>query len=244
MLNINDLKLTIVFDNYPYMVSLETGWGFSCFVETGDRTLLFDTGEDGDLLMKNFQGLNIDPADIDLVLLSHDHWDHTGGLAEFLDINSTAEVLIHSEFSREIKEIVTARGTKLHELNDSTEIFPSALTTGIMDESISEHALILQTSRGAIVITGCAHPGIVEIIERAKEISGMEIWLAMGGFHLKSEPESRVESIIGDLEKLGVRFIAPTHCTGDHAIRLFRERFGERCLRLGSGRIIKLEDLG
>ncbi len=240
---LKNLKLTIVFDNYPYVEELDTGWGFSCLVESDGQTLLFDTGEEGSMLMKNLRALAIDPTDIEHVFLSHDHSDHTGGLAEFLDANSKAGVITHREFPREIKEIVKARGAKLLELNDSVEIFPGAVTTGMMGESIPEHALILKTSRGAIVITGCAHPGILGIIEKAKSLCGMEILLALGGFHLKSEPESCVESIVDDIERSGVRYIAPTHCTGDHTIRLFRERFGERCLRLGSGRVITIDDL-
>ena len=240
---IDSLTITIVFDNYPFAEGLETGWGFSCLVEADGHKLLFDTGEDGAMLMHNLSGLDIDPKAIEFVMLSHDHWDHTKGLPAFLDKNRKVGVLVLSAFSWGTKNEITKRRATLREIDEPIEIFPGALTTGKMGTDIPEHSLILKTNRGTIVITGCAHPGIVNIVERAKELSGMEIFLVMGGFHLMAMSETGVLQITEDFKRLGVRYVAPTHCTGDHAIRIFNERFGDNCLRLGSGQIIRPGEL-
>jgi hypothetical protein len=75
------MNLTILFDNNPYDPRLQTGWGFAAWIEYGDRVVLFDTGADGAVLLDNMALLGFDPQAIDIVVLSHEHSDHTGGLA-------------------------------------------------------------------------------------------------------------------------------------------------------------------
>ena len=77
-----------------------------------------------------------------------------------------------------------------------------------------------------VVVTGCAHPGIVEMVRRAKESAGGEVALVMGGFHLGSASRRQVERIIADFRALGVRQVAPCHCTGDRAMRTLAENTG------------------
>ena len=93
-----DLKLTIVYDNNPYREGLETRWGFSCLVEGLERTILFDVGGEGAVLLRNMAKLEIDPNTIDVVILSHIHYDHIGGLSEFLEQNPDVVVYMPSSF--------------------------------------------------------------------------------------------------------------------------------------------------
>jgi len=74
-------QITIVYDNEAN-ASLKSGWGFSCLIETEEK-ILFDTGDSGEKLIYNLRQLNIQPESIDAVVISHNHWDHTGGLEEF-----------------------------------------------------------------------------------------------------------------------------------------------------------------
>jgi len=67
--------------------------------------------------------------------------------------------------------------------------------------------------------------------------------LVMGGFHLKDSPAEEIEAIVGELENLGARWVAPTHCSGEQAEALFAERFGTRCLPLCPGSVITPESL-
>lgn len=74
----NDLTITDIYDNYPAQAGFTTAWGFVCVIQGTDKTILFDTGSDGAVLLANMAKAGIDPDVIDLVVLSHQHWDHTG----------------------------------------------------------------------------------------------------------------------------------------------------------------------
>ena len=80
------MKLTIVFDNVVYKknIGLISDWGFSCFVETGKENILFDTGSKGNILLNNLNILGIDPKRVDKIIISHEHYDHNGGLLAIL----------------------------------------------------------------------------------------------------------------------------------------------------------------
>ncbi len=78
------MKITIIYDNVVWESTLTPDWGFACLVETTGQTLLFDTGAKGNILLGNMELIGIDPFAIDAVFISHSHWDHIGGLADFL----------------------------------------------------------------------------------------------------------------------------------------------------------------
>ena len=105
---------------------------------------------------------------------------------------------------------------------------------------IKKQALMIFTDRELIVITGCAHPGIVNILMTLQKLNAYKFFLVMGGFHLDAMPKSKVEEIITDLRKLGVVLVGPCHCTGDLARRMFKEEYGKDFLDVGVGRLIKL----
>jgi 7,8-dihydropterin-6-yl-methyl-4-(beta-D-ribofuranosyl)aminobenzene 5'-phosphate synthase len=80
-------RMTILFDNYPGLPGLEALWGFAAVFQMPRLTVLFDTGSNGRVLLRNMADLGIEPASIDLLFLSHPHWDHMGGLDSVLDLN-------------------------------------------------------------------------------------------------------------------------------------------------------------
>jgi 7,8-dihydropterin-6-yl-methyl-4-(beta-D-ribofuranosyl)aminobenzene 5'-phosphate synthase len=110
-----------------------------------------------------------------------------------------------------------------------------------MGTDIPEQALVLEAAPGNVVITGCAHPGIVEIVRRARELHGPEVHMVLGGFHLGWTSESEIRTIIAELRDLGVDKVGPSHCTGDLAIRLFREEYGDDFVELGTGRVVVVD---
>jgi 7,8-dihydropterin-6-yl-methyl-4-(beta-D-ribofuranosyl)aminobenzene 5'-phosphate synthase len=123
-------------------------------------------------------------------------------------------------------------------------IFPGFYSTGDLDAPIREQAALLQTGAGTVVITGCAHPGIVRIIEAAKKIlPDDEIALVMGGFHLLDDNDDRILGTIAQFKSLGVRYAAASHCSGENARKLFAREYGNHFIPLGTGSIISLENL-
>ena len=235
------VKLTIVYDNNSYDQELTTSWGFSCLVEIKDTTVLFDTGGDATILVNNISKLDIDISKIDTIVLSHIHGDHVGGVSGILEKNSDVTVYLLSSFPESFKEGIRGYGCNTIEVSEETEINDYMMSTGESRTEIREQSLIVSTERGIIVITGCAHPGVVNIVKKAKEITGKDIYLVMGGFHLGGESRGEIRSIIEELKDLGVEKIAPCHCSGDLARSMFKEAFGDNYIEAGVGAIIELE---
>ena len=152
------ITLITIYDNYQANPQLKTGWGFSCLVrhsfsEGGvikEKSILFDTGADNETLLSNMGKIEVDSSEIDFVFISHLHEDHTGGLSGILEIKPDLQVYKPESFS------------------DSAQIINNVWTTGPMGTGIKEQSLIINSGQGLVIITGCAHPGVVNIIKKAK----------------------------------------------------------------------------
>lgn len=200
------MKITIVYDNEAN-VGLKSGWGFSCLIEAKEK-ILFDTGDSGENLIYNLRQLNIQPESIAAVVISHNHWDHTGGLKEFSKLNSDAKVFPPKSFSK------------------PTEISPGVHSTGALGELIKEQSLVVNTGKGNLVITGCAHPALGNILRVAKRLGNM--YGVIGGFHSFS-----------DFKQLeGIELIGPCHCT--RYVNEIRERYPQHFRRICAGSIIEI----
>jgi len=211
-------KLTIVYDNEVMKQGLKSGWGFSALIETEQASpILFDTGDDGSALLYNMQELGIDAKRIGTIVLSHDHGDHTGGLHSILEINGDAEIYAPPSLLRRL----SGRGVKA--VTKPVQICAGVFSTGELKGI--EQSLVLKTNKGIIVLTGCSHPGVSEILREASrfgKISGI-----IGGLHG-----------FRDFDRLrGLSLICPCHCTQykSEILRLFPNSY-EEC---GAG--LKLE---
>jgi 7,8-dihydropterin-6-yl-methyl-4-(beta-D-ribofuranosyl)aminobenzene 5'-phosphate synthase len=234
-------EIIIVYDNNPFDSRLETGWGFSCLVRLPKRTILFDTGGDSATLLYNMFQLQINPKEVEAVVLSHGHGDHVGGLGGFLELNSNVTVYLPRSFPQMFKDDVSYLGAKVEEVYQAGELMPGVYSTGELGGGIKEQSLIITTSQGLAIITGCAHPGVVPIIQRAKEVvPDSKLYLALGGFHLGGVSPAEMESIIASFRRLGVARVAPVHCSGDQARQIFEQRYGTGYIESGVGKIIPL----
>ena len=234
------LTITIVYNNVSYDSKLTTAWGISCFIEGLEKAILFDTGGNGSILLANMEKIGIDPKEVGIVYLSHIHEDHTGGLWSFLQENDQVIVYVPESFPKGYKDRVKAATEDVIPVREQMKICEDAWSTGEMGAGVKEQSLIINTEKGLVIITGCAHPGIVNIARQAKNMFAEEIFLLVGGFHLMSYNEEQINDIVKQLKQLGVKNVAPSHCTGDKAIGIFREKWGKNFLNSGCGAKIRI----
>ncbi len=237
------MKITVLYDNNPWIKELQFGWGFSCLV---DQRILFDTGQAPDPLFHNMNRLKVNPERIEAVVISHDHWDHTGGLWELLKRRKGLKVYACPGFSTDFKRRVNTLEGSMIESNSFQEIEAHIAVTGEVPGEykgsfMPEQALMVKTEGGITVLTGCSHPGLITIIQRVKSIFPKEpIALVLGGFHLMDQDRTTVASIVASFKELGVLKVGPTHCTGDQAKKIFQTHFGKHFIPVGSGLELEL----
>lgn len=229
------LVITILYDNLSFDPTLQSGWGFACMIEGLEKTILFDSGGNGEILLSNMKRLGIAPKDVDFIVLSHEHKDHTGGLDSFLSEGSQARVFLPASFSLEIKGMVKSSGGDYVEVSQLVKICKDVYSTGELGSLIREQGLVIKVSKGLIVITGCAHPGIVHMLEALKEEFRESFYLVLGGLHLFNLREDEIEGTIERLKEIGVLKLAPAHCSGDKARELIEKHYGEHFVKLGVG---------
>jgi 7,8-dihydropterin-6-yl-methyl-4-(beta-D-ribofuranosyl)aminobenzene 5'-phosphate synthase len=234
------LRITVVYNNVSHTPALETAWGFAAVIETGSSTVLFDTGGDGSILLSNLQRLGIDPTSIDAIVLSHIHGDHTGGLDQFLERHSNVTVYMPVSFPKTFRRMIEQHGARVETVSGPRRLFANLHSTGELGESIKEQALIVDMEEGLVIVTGCAHPGVIQIARVAREYLRREIHLLMGGFHLIGLDKDKLRTTIRDLRNLGIHRVAPGHCTGNPAVALFREHWGSDFLEGGCGAILEI----
>ncbi|HNS22666.1 MAG TPA: MBL fold metallo-hydrolase [Sedimentisphaerales bacterium] len=240
---LDELTITVVHDNYPCVESLRTAWGFAAYIAGAEKSILFDTGSDGTLLLENMAKLQIDPAGIDVVVLSHVHGDHAGGLAGLLDVNPRVHVYLPESFPARVKDLVRGRGASMTEVGEPQQICGNVYSTGSLGRRIQEQALAIRTQRGLVILTGCAHPGVARIVSEIHRQHPGDIALVMGGFHLEWTMSRRVRGIIAGFRECGVRCVAPTHCSGVKAREQFREAYGRQFIEVGAGKVVTLAAL-
>jgi len=233
-----EFTFTVVYDNNPFNPALKTDWGFSCFIEGSQKNLLFDTGAHGDLLLSNLKELSIDPQDIEIVVLSHFHKDHTSGLSALLKENPELTVYVPDFFPTQFKDSIKQAGASYVDIKSFQKIQENVYTSGVISGWINEQSLIVDSKKGLVLITGCAHPRIVNIIKRVKDLTKKDIFLVFGGFHLTGFEDHEIEEIIRSFKQMGVKKVGPSHCSGKEARSLFEQAYGNDYVSIGAGKKI------
>jgi 7,8-dihydropterin-6-yl-methyl-4-(beta-D-ribofuranosyl)aminobenzene 5'-phosphate synthase len=233
--------LKIVYDNYLFDEEFETDWGFACVVTCPGKTILLDTGRKGDILLANFKKMGLRPEDIDVVVISHNHGDHTGGLLPFLEKNAKVSVFLPAKTPKDFVEKVQQLAAETTVVAKPTEICDGVIVLGPMGDRIIEQALVIDTAKGLLIVTGCSHPGIEAISKKAKEELKRDVHMVLGGTHLLRHSDEDLQAVVDELKKLGVQKVAATHCSGDKAISMLRVAFRDDFVEVGVGRVIKIE---
>lgn len=211
------MKLTVLYDNEAWDKRLASDWGFAALVEAFGRTVLFDTGAKGRILINNMKLLGISPSCIDEIFISHNHWDHTGGLQDILEQNP-----VQVRVPDTITSVKSARQTI--PVSRAAEIHENIYSTGTL-KGIEQSMCILQEGK-VVVIAGCSHPGVATILSAASQIGTP--FALIGGLHGFSD-FSAVSSL--DL-------VCATHCTV-HKQEII-DRFPGAAIPGGAGRVIQI----
>lgn len=237
------MQFQIIFNSEAISKKLSIGWGFSCLV---NKRILFDTGEKAEYLFNNMAEMDIDVSRIETVVISHDHWDHTGGLWKLLEENKGIEVCSCPNFSREFKDKVKQAEAILSEADGFVEIAKDIFVTGEIagtykGEYMPEQALIIQTRNGITIITGCSHPGIINMLEKIKDkFPDKQLYSVFGGFHLMDKDKRFMEIIADKFREMKVKKAGPTHCSGKEAEGIFKKKYGDNFIALKAGQILDI----
>ncbi|MCU0460092.1 MAG: MBL fold metallo-hydrolase [Bacteroidales bacterium] len=229
------VTVTVIYDNYVHTAGMEPDWGYSIVIEGLDKTILFDTGTKPGIFRSNFEKTGLDASAIDLVVISHEHYDHVGGLPAFAKMKTGIPVIIPHSIKPAIIESMSSSGFMPLLVKDAGMICQCLYTSGEFDFEIAEQCLVLDTRDGLVVMTGCSHPGIVRMLKEIKETFGKNIVSVFGGFHLMNKSEREMEGIIAEMKALGIVRCGATHCTGEKQIEMFRKAFGDNYFDLGAG---------
>ena len=232
------ITITILYDNYVHKQGTKSDWGFSCLIEGTRKAILFDTGTKPDILFHNIEKLGVNPGNVELVVISHNHPDHTEGLWTFLEKNPAVKVFIPYSFPNTFVRKVEEKKAKVVTVNQPVQVCKDVYLTGEMGDTIKEQSLILDTDKGLIVVTGCSHPGIADIVKKAMEIRKKKVFLVFGGFHLMGKSEEELKEITDELKRLGVLQVGATHCTGEKAIKFIKKAYGKNFVDIGTGKVL------
>ena len=218
-------------------------WGISYLI---GQDLLFDTFGDPYVFLRNVERMNIDLSKIKHIVISHDHWDHISGLWYVINRYKDINVYICPNFDIKIKERIRSFGVNVVETKGFLRIKDEIYSTGEIEGrfkniNISEQALVVNSGNGLIVVTGCAHPGILTILKEVKKnFPDKEIFCALGGLHLLDKKREDIELIVSEFKKMGIRKVGPTHCSSKVAEEIFKNQYRENFIPIKARETIEI----
>lgn len=268
--------VTLMEDRLPVGSELVCEHGLSLYIEMNGIKILFDTGLSGNFI-KNAEKLDIDLSDLQYVIMSHGHYDHTGGFKELVEaIGNPFQLIVGEDFfrkrykddgdkkisigSRFDKEYVRFHNVDIKYMTENfypiTEDiaviskFDQSMNIDVLnrkyykeeknkfvkDDFIDEISLLVNLEEGVIVILGCSHPGIVNILRTAERHFGKKLYGAIGGTHLIEADEQMLqETITYFREKDNLHLLSMFHCTGENATTIFENEFKKQFLHNYTG---------
>ena len=213
-------------------------FGYSVFVRFEGVSILFDTGVTPKTLEQNLKTAEIDPKSIDILVLSHNHPDHIGGISYIRESNP--DIVIYAAPGQEIDNRPVTRLEDLERITPNLyaiRTHTTSPTSGISDEL----SLVMRTDQGPYLLTGCSHTGVARIVKRATDIIGQSIFHYTGGARLKFRASEDTKHVAIDLTELNVSQISPGHCSVDHRVdKALKEHFHGRVLMSVQGRKVSL----
>lgn len=248
------MRLTILAENFTRSPYIVPEYGLSMHVATPDASILIDTAQ-GIGLFNNARTMGIDLAEIDMLALSHGHFDHADGVASLLKFHGPMPVWAHPAVEAAHYRFVNGRkyfigchlsraAVDLRPATGKTEISrrvwavevpasrrdPQFAQNGahlvldgpdglVPDPFEDEISFVVEGEKGLSVLLGCAHAGVVNILEEVSDLFGTRSFAyVIGGMHMADQDEPFVERVTGTLAgRFKVDSWRPCHCTGFHA---------------------------
>ncbi len=263
-------KLTILCENSVGVpIGVIGEHGFACYVETEKGNYLFDTGQ-GFAIVQNAIALKKDLGAIEAIMISHGHYDHTGGLPAVLQIKGRVGVYGHPDIFVEriwssegktrfigiqhTRSYLETLGADFRLGTEMIEIGPGVFLTGEIprksefekgdanmiaclangekiqpDPLKDDLSLVIDSDKGLIFVLGCAHAGMINIIEYAMEkMNRDKIHAILGGTHLGFSNEEQFDETLKVIDKYKIDFIGVSHCTGLLKASMLHAKFKER----------------
>ena len=237
------MKLSILYDNRRLAAPFKAAWGFSCLIGTD---LLFDTGGDFDTLCRNARAMKIDLGKIRHIVISHNHWDHTGGLWGLLKRHKGIRVYLCPRFGKALPDKIRRAGSIPITVQGWKTLRAGICLTAQMigqhkGKPIAERSLVISSANRLVIITGCAHAGVMEIVRAVKtKFSGRKIAFLAGGLHLKDMNETQIRQTVKSLRASGVQRLMACHCTGAKALNVIQKVYGRNSRMIKAGNKIKV----
>jgi 7,8-dihydropterin-6-yl-methyl-4-(beta-D-ribofuranosyl)aminobenzene 5'-phosphate synthase len=276
------IRITTLSENTAHIGEFLGEWGLSILVETDDKKVLLDCGKTVSTIY-NADTLGIDLHSVDKIVLSHGHYDHTGGLSSVLRrMRKQVEIIAHPDvwqakyargenipdryigipFQRaeleslgahfilsthpvQIDDIISTTGEVLmvteYEQIDKG-LFVKEGDTWRPDDLLDDRSLIVKSTKGLVIIAGCAHRGIINTIYHARQITGVEeVYAVIGGSHLMNTSEERIWQTIASFREMGVEKLGLCHCTDLPAASILNQEFGEKFFYNKAGTVTIIE---
>lgn len=285
---VEQLKVITLLDDYSGYESPFLGHhGISILLDLASKGIrkkvLLDVGQSAEPIFYNMKLLGIKPESIDMIVLSHCHYDHTGGLAAMLrEIKKEIPVVAHPTIFREnyifspclrnigmagenCRQKIIESGAQLVLVDEPFRLMDGLVSTGevkrvtdfevqgigtyniedgkvVPDKIIDDLSLVVNIKdKGLLVVAGCSHAGIINIIKHAVKITGIsKVYGVIGGFHLIEASEERINKTVGALAEMGLELVVSGHCTGLKALSRMSEQLGDKFTLLHAGKIIDL----
>jgi 7,8-dihydropterin-6-yl-methyl-4-(beta-D-ribofuranosyl)aminobenzene 5'-phosphate synthase len=212
-MGVKGVRIAVVVDNNVHGEGFETAWGLSIHVNINSVEILFDAGPDPTVLKRNAKRLGIDLSKLVFAVVSHGHGDHCNGLRLLAELRPGLKVLTPPDPS--LVSYVLSLGLKPVAINRTAEAVKSVYVVKPLYGPPIEQALAIKTDKGLVIIVGCSHPGIVNIVKQAVKDVGSKPYMVVGGLHMVGASASEIEEVARELIELGVEKIYPLHCSGD-----------------------------
>ena len=276
------LKITTLIENNSDENNiLLSEHGLSLYIEIDEMKILFDTGQSGDFI-KNAEKLKIDLNNLDYVILSHGHYDHSGGFTKlventknpfklivgnrffnkkykllesneykfngnsfdekYIDVNNISTKYITEDIFNITENVILfsnfERNTEFEVLNKKFYIKQN--DQYVIDDFSDEIVLAVKTEKGLVVILGCSHVGVVNILKTIIKRTGMGIYCVVGGSHLIEADELRLNNTIKYFKENNISILRLSHCTGENAIRKLQYEIGNKFVYNNTGNVIEI----